>query len=103
MIDKKSFIEIVNALDEYWNDKIEHFTALGIGENYFNVFADKIIDAIEEDIDPKHTARNDEYCCDCGAYLCEWLFGTGDFQERCQTAEELYDYIVSKYQPTENA
>ena len=101
MITKESFVSIVNALDEYWNDKIEHMEALGIGENYFNSFTDTIIDAIEKEIDPKHTARDDEYCYDCGAYLCEWLFGTGDFQEKCKTAEELYDYIIAKYQPLE--
>ena len=97
MISRDSFIEIVNALDEFWGDKIEHLNALGIGENYFNSFADVIIEAIEKDIDPKHTAREDEHCYDCGAYLCEWLFGTGDFQEVCPDAGALYDYITAKY------
>ena len=103
MISRESFIEIVNILDEYWGDKIPHLEALGFGEAYFSFFADVIIEAIEKDIDPKHTARNDDLCYDCGAYLGEWLFGKGDFQEVCPDAGALYDYIVAKYQPQENA
>ena len=103
MISRDSFIEIVNALDEFWGDKIEHLKALDLGENYFSSFADVITEAIEKDIDPKHTAREDEHCYDCGAYLGEWLFGVGDFQEICPDAGALYDYIVAKYQPQENA
>ena len=101
MINKESFVQIIDALDEFWNEKNEHLRALGIEENYFHDFADTILTAIEADIDPKKTARDDDYCYDCGAYICEWLLGTGEFQEECKTAGELYDYIVAKYQPKE--
>lgn len=103
MISRDSFISIVNTLDEYWNDKIEHLEALGISESYFNSALDVILSAIEEDIDPMHTARDDDLCYDCGSYVCEWLFGTSKFQEVCPNAGALYDYIVAKYQSTENA
>ena len=103
MIKRESFIKIVDALDEYWSDKIEHLKALYIYESYFNDFTDVIINAIEADMDPKHTARDDELTADCGAYISEWLFGTGEFQEKCPDAGALYDYIVAKYQPQENA
>ena len=103
MITKESFISIVNALDEYWSDKLDHLKALGIYESYFNDFTDVIIDAIEADIDPKHIARDDDLTADCGAYILEWLFGAGEFQEKCPDAGALYDYIVAKYQPQENA
>lgn len=103
MISRNSFIEIVNALDEFWGDKIAHLEALGFGENYFSSFADVITEAIEKDIDPKHTARDDEHCCDCGSYVFEWLFGVNKFQEICPDAGALYDYITAKYQPKENA
>lgn len=95
MISKESFVNIMEALDEFWNDKVEHLRALDIHESYFTNFTDKIIAALEVDIDPKKTARNDEYCYDCGAYICEWLFGEGEFQEQCKTAAELYEYIVA--------
>ena len=103
MISKDSFITIVNALDEFWHDKNEHLVALGISDNYFHDFADAILGAIEADIDPKHMARTDELTYDCGNYLCEWLFGQGEFQEKCPNAEALYDYIVAKYEATKNA
>ena len=74
MITRESFTKIVNALDEFWNDKNEHLAALGIQENYFHDFADTILDTLEKEIDPKHTARDDKYAYDCGAYICDWLF-----------------------------
>ena len=97
MISKTAFVKIVNALDELWNEKGEHLHALGMDESYIATFADMIIEAMSEEIDPKHTARMDEAVMDCGDYICEWLFGTGEFQEICKTAEDLYDYIVNKY------
>jgi hypothetical protein len=104
MISKESFVSIMEALDEFWNDKVEHLKALDIHESYFTNFTDKIIAALEEDIDPKKTARNDEYCYDCGTYICEWLFGEGEFQEKCKTAAELYEYIVAaQIRQVENA
>lgn len=100
MISRDSFITIVNALDKFWNEKNEHLVALGIFDNYFHEFADEILTAIEEDIDPKHTARTDDLTYDCGTYICEWLFGQGEFQETCPNAGALYDYIVAKYETT---
>lgn len=97
MISKESFVKIVNALDEYWNDKAEILKKLDIHECYFHTFTDTIIDALEADIDPKHTVRNDDLVYDCGAYIIKWLFGEGEFQETCPTAESLYDYIQNKY------
>lgn len=103
MITRDNFAKIVNALDEFWNDKNEHLTALGIQENYFHDFADTILDTLEKEVDPKHTARDDKYAYDCGAYICDWLFSSSDLRKQCLTAADLYDYIVAKYQPIENA
>ena len=98
MISKENFVTIVNAFDEYWNEKAEALNKLDIYECYFHSFADTILDAIEKEIDPMQLAQTDELTYDCGAFLCEWLFSTGKFQEVCPTAESLYDYIVEKYQ-----
>ena len=97
MISKTAFVKIVDALDELWNEKIEHLRALDMEESYIATFSDIITEAISEEIDPKHRARTDEAAMDCGDYVCEWLFGTGEFQEICKTAEDLYDYIINKY------
>lgn len=97
-MEKKNFVTIVKELDTYYNGDIaEAFNKLNIYENRITHSMDLIIDALDEEIDPKHYARNDDLTYDCGSYLCEWLFGHGEFQEKCSTAEELYDYIAQKY------
>lgn len=99
MITKESFVKIVNACDAYFNgEAFDALKILGMDENLINNYFDAIIDAVDNDIDPKHVARNDDFTYDCGSYVCEWLFGTGEFQEKCKTAEELYDYIIEQYE-----
>lgn len=98
MIEKASFIKIMDTLDAYFNgDILKAFDLLGIGENEINKHMDIIIDSIDKDVDPKQLARHDDFTADCGSFVCEWLFGVSDLQERCKTAGELYDYIVEKY------
>lgn len=97
MIAKDNFTTIMHALDLYWNEKHEHLQALGIYENCFEDILDSILTAIESDIDPKHTARDDEITYDSGSYLCDWLFAAG-IRDKCPTAADLYDYVAAKYQ-----
>ena len=98
MIGRESFISVLDAIDAYFNGEIfEAFNTLGIAENKINDHIDAIIVAIDNDVDPKHLARQDENVLDCGSYIFEWLFGTSDFQEKCKTAGQLYDYIVAQY------
>lgn len=98
MINKTSFIETMNILDEYFNGEMAKArNTLGIGECRTNELMDKLITAIADDVDPKHLAREDELVADCGCYICEYLFGVGEFQETCPNAEKLYDYIAKKY------
>ena len=99
MINKESFIDIMDALDSYFNgDILKAFDMLGIYDNKINDNFDIIVDAIEKDIDPENLARTDPNTADCGSYICEWLFGTSDFNEKCKTSSELYDYIVTRYE-----
>lgn len=99
---KETFVSLIKALDTFWNDKVDGLRILGITECYFTDFADSILGAIEEEMDPKHKARDDKHECveDCGSYVCEWLFGRedSDFRVTCPTIESLYDYIISQYQ-----
>ena len=97
MITRENFITIMNAFDEYWNEKLEALKALDIHECYFHSFADTILDALEAEIDPKKLARTDDLTYDCGAFLAEWLFGEGKLQEKCPDAGSLYDYICEAY------
>lgn len=98
MINKTSFIEIMNILDEYFNGEMaKAFNTLGIYECRTTELMDILIIAMTEDIDPKHLAREDELTMDNGCYICEYLFDDGEFRETCPDAGKLYDYIAEKY------
>ena len=104
MITRESFIKILDTVDEYFNGETQKaLCILGIGENKLNVMFDTIISAVDADVDPKHLAMKDENTVDCGSYVCEWLFGVTDFQEKCADAGALYDYIVAKYEDIKEA
>ena len=98
MITKASFVKIMDKLDEYHNGEIwKALQTLGIEENIFTNLLDTITDVMNEEVDPKHLARTDELTMDCGCYVQDWLFGSSEINEKCKTAEELYDYIIKKY------
>jgi hypothetical protein len=98
MINKTSFVSIMNILDEYFNGEMaEARDTLGIGECRTTDLMDELITSIADDVDPKRLAEQDELTKFCGCYICEYLFGNGEFQETCSTAEKLYDYIAEKY------
>ena len=88
----------MDALDSYFNgDILKAFDMLGIYNTKINDHLDIIVDAIDRDIDPENLAYTDPNTVDCGSYICEWLFGVSDFNEKCKTSGELYDYIVTRY------
>lgn len=98
MITKTSFVKIMDKLDEYYNGEIwKALQTLGIEENVFTNLLDTITDVMNEEVDPKHLARTDKLTMDCGCYVHDWLLGSSEINEKCKTAEELYDYIVEKY------
>lgn len=99
MINRESFINIMDTLDSYFNgDILKAFDMLGIYDNKINTHFNIIVDAIDKDMDPKDLARTDPNTADCGSYICEWLFGVSDFNEKCKTSGELYDYIATRYE-----
>ena len=98
MINRDSFIAIVDELDEFFNGEVrEAFEKLDIYESRIQDEMDKIITAIDNDVDPLHLAQEDKFTTLSGSYLCEWLFGTSSFNEECQTGADLYDYICAAY------
>lgn len=98
MITKTSFVKIMDKLDEYFNGEAwKALETLGMEENFFTNLLDTITDVMNEEVDPKHLARTDELTMDCGCYVHDWLFGGSEINEKCKTAEELYDYIIEKY------
>lgn len=98
MISKESFVKIMDTLDEFFNgEQYDAMQKLGICESFFQDCMDKVISAIAHDVDPCGIARDDAFGTVSGCFICEWLFGEGEFQEECKTAGELYEYIVNAY------
>ena len=102
MIAKETFCTIVNEADKYFNGDIHKaFELLQISENIISDAMDTIIGAIDDEIDPKHKAIDDDYCWDCGSFVWEWICGLneeGSFRSKCPTAGNLYDYIIKVYE-----
>ena len=99
MINKESFVTIMNQADDYYNGNIlKAFNMLGIGENIINDVIDGILVAIDNDVDPQRRANLNDFTKDCGSYIWEWLIGLSEFNEICKTAAELYDYIIKEYE-----
>lgn len=98
MMKKETFVVIMTEMDTYFNGDIaDAFHKLGASENVINNCMDNILSALTKEIDPLKIAATDPFTEDCGDYICEWLFGGGEFQEKCPTAESLYDYIYEQY------
>ena len=103
MMNKETFVTIINELDSYFNGDIsEGFDKLGIYENNINRCFDNILTAIDKEMDPECYAEEDPLTSDCGRFVCCWLFCETEFQEKCPTAEALYDYITAKYDEAPN-
>ena len=102
MITKETFCIIIDEADKYFNGNINKaFELLQINENIISDAMDTIIGAIDDEIDPKHKAIDDDYCWDCGSFIWQWICGLDDgedsFRNKCPTAGDLYDYIISAY------
>ena len=103
MITKETFCTIIDEADKYFNGNINKaFELLQINENIISDAMDTIIGAIDDEIDPKHKAIDDDYCWDCGSFIWEWICGIDEgkdsFRNKCPTAGDLYDYIIKAYE-----
>ena len=102
VITKKSFCDIMKALDSYW-------TNLRALEDILNVYfergmmvdiIDKVVDALEEELEPQFYDPELDFNIDENPLIMQWL--TGLESERTvngrllTTAEDLYDYLVEK-------
>ena len=99
MITKETFIKVMNELDAFYGETQALMEKFGFRDD--NIIAssfDRIVDALDTEIDPKELARKDEISKDCGSYICDWLFGPSELNEKCPTAADLYDYIINRYE-----
>ena len=99
MMNKSTFITIMNEMDKFYNETWKSMEALGFNQdsNAITVGMDTILEAVDKEIDPKGLAKNDSYTKESGSFLFEWLFGETEFNNICATAENLWNYIGAAY------
>lgn len=102
VITKKSFCDIMEALDAYWT----HLRALeDVLDVYFEKgmmtdIIDSVVDALEEELEPQFYDPELDFQIDDDPLIMRWLIGfesdrTVD-DRYLETAEDLYDYLVEK-------
>ena len=105
MINKNSFIKIVNSLEEYW-DKLAQFEEMignYITEGFLVDIVDGIIDGITEDVE-YNLSDTEKFGPWLSYYAFELDFGKHNMAKDCveidgesyslETAEQLYDLLV---------
>lgn len=103
MINKKSFCDIMTALDEYWGNlhKLEKILNVYFEENMLTEIYDKVIEALEEDFEPEFY-NSDIMVAE--PFIMRWLleFDAGRDEKAAEgidghpltSAEELYDFLI---------
>ena len=99
MMNKSTFITIMNEMDKFYNETWKSMEALGFNQdsNAITIAMDTILEAVDKEIDPKRLAKDNIYTEESGSFLFEWLFGETEFNEVCKTAGALYDFILNIY------
>lgn len=101
MINKQSFCDIVEALDKYWGNigSLENVLNVYFEDNMLTSIFDKVIDALEEDLEPDRDFGENLTILD---WLIEFDAGRDERAKKgidghpLTSAAELYDYLVWK-------
>ena len=108
VINKQSFCDIMEALDTYWSNlkSLEGILNVYFEDNMLTEIYDKVIDALEEDLEPEFYDPDAEFDMDAEPMIMRWLleFDAGRSESAKEginghsltTAGELYDYLVTK-------
>ena len=106
MITKKSFCDIMGALDSYWTNlrALEDILNVYFERNMMTDILDKVVDALEEELEPQFYDPELDFDINEDPMIMRWLTGlesdrTVDGQ-LLSSAEELYDYLVCKREKT---
>lgn len=102
VITKKSFCDIMNALDSYWTNlrALEDILNVYFEEGMMTDILDKVVDALEEELEPQFYDPELDFNIDEDPMIMRWL--TGLESDRTvdgrflASAEDLYDYLVDK-------
>lgn len=101
IISKQSFCDIMEALDNYWNNvrALEDILDVVFGDNVLTKIFDVVVDALEDDLEPDRDFGEESVIM---RWLCEFDAGRADKASEgidghpLNTADELYDYLIDK-------
>lgn len=108
VLNKKSFCDIIDALKCYWSNlnALEGILNVYFEDNILTEIFDKVIDALEEDLEPEFYDHNMDFGGDAEPLISKWLFDfAAGHNEKAKegidghpltSVEELYDYLVWK-------
>ena len=106
MITKKSFCDIMNALDSYWTNlrALEDILNVYFERNMMTDILDKVVDALEEELEPQFYDPELDFNIDEDPMIMRWLTGLESDRtidgRLLASAEDLYDYLVDKREKT---
>ena len=95
VMNKKTFCDIMNALDNYWENlrALEKVLDVYFEGNMLTDIFEKVIDALEEELEPQFFDPEKNYGEGEDPLIMRWLL---EGSESLKTAGELYDYLVQK-------
>jgi hypothetical protein len=95
VMNKKMFCDIMDALDNYWENlrALEKVLDVYFEGNMLTDIFEKVVDVLEEELEPQFFDPEMDYGKGEDPIIMRWLI-EGD--ENIKTAGELYDYLVQK-------
>lgn len=105
MINKSSFVKIIDSVRDYWDSifKLEKALNIQIDENFMTKIVDNMLNAISDDVEA-YITRDDNVGTWIYYYAFELDFGRKDFAGDAvsvdgvvyplTTAEQLYDFLL---------
>ena len=101
MMNKKSFVTIIDGISDYWDSmlKLESALNIQIDENFMTKIIDNVLNAVSEDMEE----NNDTHESWVSYYAFELDFGRAEYADKAvtvdgivyplTTAKELYDFL----------
>ena len=106
VITKKSFCDIMYALESYWTNlrSLEGILNVYFERGMMMDIIDKVVDALEEELEPQFYDPELDFDINEDPMIMRWLTGLESDRtvDGCllASAEELYDYLVDKREKT---
>ena len=102
VITKKSFCDVISALESYWCNlrALEGILNVYFEEGMMTDIVDKVVEALEEELEPQFYDPEFYFDIDEDPIIMRWLTGTESDRTvngtLLATAEDLYDYLIEK-------